>query len=295
MTTIYVICFSHLLHFLNRLRSFRYRVTPTDYSLVVRNPPPDAYDPDEWNAFFSQFADKQVTAVTIALDNEEMIHKLIARRYHLRNLRFMLPKGIDLEDEDVARTAVAQLLIEQAAEPQGCFSKLLGCTVVPILNIFGMVLPADKLVDNAFRLKKEIKELQKKTYNVCSVFVTFETEEGQRAALTALSNSKLDIMTNSKANVAPSAVFRGNLLRVHEATDPSSVRWLDLSAGTWSKVFIRILNFVITIAGCAFAGWAVNQTRASLGPGFSGPLVSIFNSIIPVVIKLLMIFERHPT
>lgn len=35
------------------------KVTSTDYSVIVKNPPKDAYDPDEWRDFFSQFADKQ--------------------------------------------------------------------------------------------------------------------------------------------------------------------------------------------------------------------------------------------
>lgn len=35
------------------------KVTATDYTVLVKNPPPDAYDPDEWRDFFAQFAEKQ--------------------------------------------------------------------------------------------------------------------------------------------------------------------------------------------------------------------------------------------
>jgi hypothetical protein len=35
------------------------QVTATDYTVVVKNPPPDAYDPDEWRDYFAQFAEKQ--------------------------------------------------------------------------------------------------------------------------------------------------------------------------------------------------------------------------------------------
>jgi hypothetical protein len=35
------------------------KITCTDYSVIVKNPPKDAYDPDEWRDFFSQFAEKQ--------------------------------------------------------------------------------------------------------------------------------------------------------------------------------------------------------------------------------------------
>jgi hypothetical protein len=35
------------------------KITATDYSVIVKNPPSDAYDPDEWRDFFTQFAEKQ--------------------------------------------------------------------------------------------------------------------------------------------------------------------------------------------------------------------------------------------
>jgi hypothetical protein len=35
------------------------KITCTDYSVIVKNPPKDAYDPDEWRDFFTQFAEKQ--------------------------------------------------------------------------------------------------------------------------------------------------------------------------------------------------------------------------------------------
>jgi hypothetical protein len=49
---------------------------------MVDNPPRDALDPDEWRDFFEQFTpdDDQVTAVTIALNNEEMVRRLIKCR-----------------------------------------------------------------------------------------------------------------------------------------------------------------------------------------------------------------------
>jgi hypothetical protein len=51
-----------ILSFYLRAREVRFdedKVTSTDYSLLVKNPPKDAYDPDEWRDYFSQFAEKQ--------------------------------------------------------------------------------------------------------------------------------------------------------------------------------------------------------------------------------------------
>lgn len=280
-----------------RAREVRFeedKLRASDYSVVIRNPPPDALDPDEWHAFFSQFADKTVTAVTIALNNQVMLEKLIARRYHLHNLRLMLPKGVDLEDEDIARAAVAQLIQEQSAEPTGCVTKCL-CCVAPLFRVFGFFLTPDQLVDRIFKLREEIKELQKLTYGACSVIVTFETEDGQRSALSALSTGKVDVMANNTSHVAPGVVFRGFVLQVGKPSDPSSIRYLDLSASSWRKISTRILNLVLTLGIVSLAGFAVSRTRQNLGANYAGPLVSIFNSIIPLIIKLLMMIERHTT
>jgi len=305
---------------------FSHRLTATDYSVAIRNPPPDAYDPDgthatfslsspttatsilpsidlfffcaiflikEWRDFFSQFAEKQVTAVTIALNNEKLLHKLIARRYHLRDLRLMLPKGADLENENAVRLAVSEILREQESERRGCFQLLLECTVFPILRLFGMFLPPNVLCDRSFKLREEIRELQKEKYDVATVFVTFETEEGQRAALTALATGKIDQYMNNTSNHAPGTLFKDRILRVELPPEPNSVRYLDLSARASKKLFVRIVNFVLTICIVGVCGFAVQKARQNVGTWFSGPLVSIFNSIIPLIIKILMIFEPH--
>jgi hypothetical protein len=271
------------------------RLTSTDYSLVVKNPPADAYDPEEWRDYFTQFAEKQVTAVTIALDNDILLRKLIDRRIHMNNLKRMLPKGTDMEDEDVVRSAVAHLILERESEPKGCITQLLQTLVFPILNLLGKFLPPQVLVDKSFGLREEIRELQKRKYNVVNVYVTFETEEGQRAALASLAVSKIDLMTNNKAGSAPSTIFHDRILKVDEPTEPSAVRWLDLSASTFRKLFTRILNMGILVLLVGFSGFIVARTRESIGPAFSGPLISILNSIIPQIVKLLMIFERHST
>jgi len=51
-----------ILSYYLRAREVRFdedKVTSTDYSVLVKNPPKDAYDPDEWRDFFAQFAEKQ--------------------------------------------------------------------------------------------------------------------------------------------------------------------------------------------------------------------------------------------
>jgi hypothetical protein len=157
----------------------------------------------------------------------------------------MLPKGTDMDNEDAVRIAVAQLVQDRDLEPRGCLWKLFDCTVLPIVNLVNMMLPAEILVDRVFQLTDEIKELQKEKYEVSKVFVTFETEEGQRAALSALSIGRLDIMMNNKSKAG--ALFRDTVLSIGEPSEPSAVRWLDLSASKMQKGFMRGLNLAVTV------------------------------------------------
>lgn len=291
-----IICFGLLACF-QRAREVRFdedKLSATDYSLVVKNPPKDAFDPDEWRDFFSQFAEKQVTCVTVALNNDQLIWKLTLRRLFRNQLRLQLPKNVDLEDEDLVRNAVAQLEKEWESEAKGCFSRVAGCTILPILRLFGMFLQPNVLVDRIFKLTEEIKELQKKHYDVCQVFVTFETEAGQRTAMSALTvPGKLDIRMNNTGRVAPSALYNGRVLSVEEPTEPNAVRWLDIQVPKARKLLFRFINLAITVGLISFAGFIVKKIRDTAGPALSAIFVTIFNSSIPQVLKLLMLFERH--
>jgi hypothetical protein len=238
---------------------------------------------------------RRVTAVTIALNNETMLRKLIARRIHRNNLRLMLPKGTDMNDEDAVRIAVANYVMERDSESTGFVWKLLECTLLPILRIFNWFLPAETLVDRVFSLTNEIQELQAEKYDVSRVFVTFETEEGQRAALSALSIGRLDIMMDNKSNVAPSAVFKDTILHVEEPSEPSAVRWLDLSASEVFKTCVRLFNVGFTVSLVALSGVLIAMIRYRLGPWAAAPLITIFNTLIPLIVKILMIFEPHET
>jgi hypothetical protein len=277
------------------------KLSATDYSVLVKNPPKDATDPDDWHAFFSQFG--RVTFVTVALDNGPMLQKLFVRRIFMNELRTMLPKAIDINDVDGVRFAAANLERELEAEPKGCIRKLINCTVFPILRIFNYFLPPGVLLEKSLKLTEEIKELQKKEYNAVKVFVTFETEEAQRTALSALKVvSKMDSMTNTARSNVPlfqtsaagaSGSSEGIVLRVDEPTEPNTIRWQDLHIPTRTRLIQRLISFCLTMALIALAGFAVARCRQGLGPSYSGPVVSIFNSAVPMIVKLFMMFESH--
>ena len=283
------------------LREIRFdedKVTTTDYSVMVMNPPPEAIDPDKWKDFFNQFATggDQVTAVTVCLNNELLVRKLVTRRIFREQLRAKLPPGTNIDDDDIMEAAVDKYLEEQSQIKVGCLCNCFEFTVIPILNIFGMMLSADKLKARVGTLYDEIVELQKKTYTASKIFVTFETEEGQRNALDTLKVGRLNLMMNNTHAVPSQCLFDGtSVLNVVEPAEPNTIRWVDLSEGLVKHWIARFSTFAINIGLISLAGYLIKLTRRALGPFWSGILTTGFNSTIPQVIKILMIFEPHLT
>jgi len=289
-----VACFSFYL----RLREIRFdedKVTTTDYSVVVKNPPPDAVDPDVWRDYFSQFATDgdQVSVVTVALNNDVLVRKLLTRRVFINQLKSKIP-DIDLDDETATQLAVDKYEQEISQEKVGCIGTMLNC-FIPLLNIINMLLPPHKLVQKIATLTDEIKELQNQKYDATEVYVTFETEEGQRTALDALKVGLLDSVFERTGAVAPECLFDGKILHAEEPTEPNAVRWLDLSYSLTSKIIRRFIALALTCGMIVIAGSVVGWARNSVGPLLSGPLTTIFNSTIPFIIKLLMMIEPHAT
>ena len=156
-----------------------------------------------------------------------------------------------------------------------------------------MMLPPDKLVDKVFRLTEEIEELQKEEYEVVKVYVTFESEEGQRAALQGLSVGKIDAMMNNGASLG--AVFKDRVLKIEEPCEPDAVRWLDLGASTLRRIIFCFINFLITCGIVILAIMVVRRVRQLASPTIAAYLVTILNSTVPQILKILMMFERHST
>lgn len=201
--------------------------SPSDYTIVVRNPPGDAVDPDEWRDFFDTFSDKAVTLCTVALNNEQLLNKLVQRRRDIKTLKRRFPDGVelDLNDEAAVDTAVENRMRYREGEEaqRNCLCKMICCVFTPLFRCLGYSLTAEFMWNRIKSTTEEIKELQKKEYHAAAIYVTFETEEGQRNALGALNFSEMAIMTNTSVGFDSSALFRGKVLRVDEASEPNAV------------------------------------------------------------------------
>jgi len=297
-----ILCMSLYMWYLSK-REIRFdedNTSAPDYTVVVHNPPQDndkALDPDEWRDFFDQFSDKGVTLVTVALNNEVLLTKLVQRRKDIKALKRCFPSGmdVDIDNEGAVNVAVenAKRYRKGEEESQNCIAKFFSSIFLPILRRLGIALTEETLWKRIRTTTEEIKKLQQEEYQAAAVYVTFETEEGQRTALAALKASQTEIITNKPITLDTSCLFQEHVLHIEEAPPVTAVRWKDLHytrTGVWLRV---IISCIITFGLVAFSGIILNLARTRVNTILYSILLSTFNSLIPVIVRLLVSFEKH--
>jgi len=269
------------------------KVTCSDYSILVRNPPKDATDPEEWRNFFTTFDEdeKGITCCTIILNNQDLLRKLILRRNLREELRTWLPDTNLNNDSSVQFDIETQLkeMKENATTCSCIFQKLFK----PLLNKIGMALGPQDLYERIQETTKEIKELQIKDYDVSHVIVTFETENSQRTCLQALTTSRLDIRKQNTEGKSAELFREEVVLDVERPYEPSSFRYLDLDVTYVKSIIQQSITFCMTIGLLAIGGFMVTETRDSAGPLAAGILTSVLNIIIPLFVNIMLLFEQH--
>jgi len=162
----------------------------------------------EWKEFFSQFG--RVVYCTVALDNEELVQALVKRRVLLQKASYRVPT-----------TATAT--------SSGSSSSTTGADGNAPLQAVPEPLQQSRLSEKIEESTAECQSLLEKKYLASEVFISFETERAQRAALKALCVGKVQLATNDTSALPDNCIFRGCLLLdVLEAKEPSVIRWKDL-------------------------------------------------------------------
>jgi len=235
------------------------------------SPPPDAFHPDEWRDFFAKYADKQVTACTICLDNAYLVRSLMSRRILLNRIKKFLP-DVNFDNDGDFQKALAAHEAENPSKNNAL----------------------QKLASKLEVVTDKIKTLQKKDYKVKRVFVTFETEEAQHTALAALQSGRVQLWRQGTSDCAPESLFQGKTLAVAEAEEPTSIRYLDLQVGTLTSILQSTFTFILTIGMIAISDYAIVVTREKRGTIVAGNLTSALNFLFPFILKrLMMAFEQH--
>jgi hypothetical protein len=228
--------------------------TAQDYSVQIKNPPSNANDPEEWRRFFNKnFDGAQVTVCTCAVDNDLLVKALVKRRESIRNIHSLQP-GHSLDMLDLTKAAAE---IERS---RNLFGRLKAKAVPGI----------PEHVDRLVALRGKIEGQAQLEHSVSNVFLTFETEEGQRGVLEKLSVGYTKAKNNDASALSDRKyLFRGEfVLDVCEPEEPSTIRWQDLNAGLhkivkqqvyttfWTIVALVVVTYVIYFINKVSAAWA---------------------------------------
>ena len=271
------------------------KVTTADYSVRIMNPPKDAVDPDEWQTFFEKYDDKGVNIVTVLLNNSPLLRAHLKQRHLVKELHKWLPNvNLGLMENDENDEVIQKAVEDKVRDyKQPCIEKILYVLLRPFVKCLSMLLYPDELYERIKSNKDLVQELQTKEYDATDVFVTFETEAGQRLALAELTTGNLSVRTQ-RSNKIEANLFRGNyVLDVKEPSEPRGVRYLDLDTSMTKCIIQQTITFLIIMGLVIVGGMLVYRTRKNHGPLFAGFVTTALNLVIPLIVKLLMLIEKH--
>lgn len=245
--------------------------TAQDYSILVKNPPEDAYDPEEWKKFFEDNFDARVAVVTVDVENDDLIQTLALRREILRKIEFILPPGYTTGTRAELDEVSAKVKKERGII--GRFKARMGSQGVP------------ELLNRYDEAAKKVEELSATNHLVSAVFVTFETEAGQRRVLKGLDIGKLA----KKAKY----LFRGNhILHVEEPEEPSTIRWQE--QGTSEATVVRqVVISTISSMFAIFVAIVIIQICYSALPPLGGIMTTVATVLYPVFARIFTKRESH--
>ena len=253
--------------------------TAQDYSIMVDDPDADATNPDEWQAFFSQFG--HVSYVTCAINNGELIQKLAERRVTALKIAY----------ETALPSERASMF--DPSENDSAFEALSDWKK----KLIGYGLSSDVTVERRKiqQLDEEIAALAKKEYECVKVFVVFETEEAQRSCLREMTVGVIPAMLEAAAHIPEHQRFRGtNVLSINEAPEPTDIIWVNLETSIQHRVIEQTCTlsasfFIVTICGVII--YFVSGVNAAAAAMF----ISISNGMLPAILKQINNTEEHLT
>lgn len=243
-----------------------------------RNPPENAFDPQEWKDFFhDSFEGAHATAITVGVDNDLLVRYLVQRRENLRLIEMKVDPGTPLDTLTIARIAADE---ERA---RSIFGRFLAYLLPGIPEHFAKMVVATA----------KIQGLAQRNHPVSSIFVTFETEAAQRRVLSALNVGKYATNHQNRDAVSdPKYLFKGTVLRVVEPEEPSSIRWQDLNEKRSDRLKQQAFTIFATLTAIVIIALIVRAVN-DWDVRASAFAIAIFNVSFPMFAKALTNIEAH--
>jgi hypothetical protein len=244
--------------------------------------PEDATDPEEWRSFFlDNLGCAHVVAVTVAVDNDELVKKLVERREAMKKLELLLEPGTPLEMNTLAGIAA------KVDRERGAFESLMNVVVPGIPELFRRVVI----------LTIDIRGLAQHDYPATKVFVTFETEADQRRVIENMAVGSIYVKRNDTSVLKDTRyLFRGeHMLRVQEPREePTVYRWTSINERFLDRLWQQTLTLIATFAAITFVAMVVRIVNAKSNV-LAAFAISVSNGTFPEFAKVLTQFEGHET
>ena len=114
--------------------------------------------------------------------------------------------------------------------------------------------------------------------------------------LKTLETGWIDITTNRMEGKDRDHLFRGErVLHVVEPEEPSGICYQDLAASLTSRVIRSMITLLLTVGLITLCAYLVQTVRKTKGPFWAGIFTSVSNMIIPNIVKLILLAEKHDT
>jgi hypothetical protein len=244
--------------------------TPSDYSIMIDDPPLDAYDPKEWIGYFGRFG--EVVGVTILVNNGDLLERL-AKRQYLK----ILVEGMDGMK----------------------FMPGISQQYRALLNSMRIGLDKIHYIEQYQRNEMAIESLMQQTYQVTSVFVTFEHEAHHRKALKTLQQGVLPAALDIAIGLPDDMLFRAgteeaHVLALREAPEPSEILYQHAGTASSEQRSMQQLVMLLFLACFMFIEFRIVKTMAEELPALAGIVITFSNCVVPEVLHLLShLFEVH--
>jgi hypothetical protein len=246
--------------------------TAQDYSVVVKDPPPDAVDPDEFNEFFSRFG--RVRNITITKKNKPLLMLLLRKRAILRRMH---PRNAGTYQD---KTIYSPDLVSNTSG----FAKR--------LQSLGFYRDEAYWIALLCEVNKQLVEASKLTYEACRVFVSFEAEQEQRLCLRELDVSELAAITDSGVSEERKK-FRGrHILEVSESAEPNNILWFNLELSWIERKLRFMVAWLVSFAIFTACYFLVDFTY-SVAPSAVPIVIGGIDSCLPTLFIAVTGIENH--
>jgi hypothetical protein len=213
------------------------------YTIVIKNPPETASNPDEWKRYFETKFRAKVAVVTIGIDNDLLVRSLVARREVLRRLELALDPGKSL---DVLSLAKLSSKIEHERNS--------------LQRLFSFILPGiPELFGRLTVLTARVQGLAQQDYKVRNVFITFEKESTTLRILSEFAMGDLAIhgWIRDAAQGKRHLYFRDRLLKIRQPEEPAAIRWQDLNSKAWNRILELLSTNLIGLGVMALFAYLI--------------------------------------